>query len=227
MSVFQVRLNNINQGYLDINPNTVNVNTGQGQEMQPSIQRTMFVQGPSGTFLKLHDGDIFTACNYWKRFAFPNVSLEDAIVNVLVDDNVPYSTAVAFSDSSAPYAAVVPVGTTVYFGTSDFAAPSSANVSTGTVATQLTLVNNSGVAATVTLNGSASAVLSLAAGEMITFAHNEFAVSTLAVAGGAVNVVAGLQTSCAVGYSNICPYVATAMGYVDPLTGLPSYNVCP
>jgi hypothetical protein len=226
MSVFQVRLNNINQGQLDINPNTVNVSTGQGQQMQPSIQRTMFIQGPTGTFLRLRDGDVFTACNYWKRFTPENQGLENSAVVCLVDDGQPYSTGVAFSSSLAPYAnTIASTDDPVYFGTSDFAAPGSGNSNTGATAQQLTIVATGG-SATVVLNGDVNATFTLASAEMISFAQGEFSVSILEVTSGTANVFAGLSTPCAVGYSNICPYVATAAGYVDG-DGDTVYNVCP
>lgn len=61
MSVFQVQLNNAQQGLLDIDPAT-------GAQENPSIQRTMFVEGPNRTLRELVDGATFTDCNYWKRF---------------------------------------------------------------------------------------------------------------------------------------------------------------
>lgn len=88
MSVFQVSLNNVDQGILDLNPSIlVPLNT----EMEPSIQRTIYVTGPKGVYRKLKDGDTFTDCNYWKRFAYPQVTLRESFIIVLEDDGSIYS----------------------------------------------------------------------------------------------------------------------------------------
>ena len=79
MSLFQVNLNNTGQGLLDQVHQTT------------SVQRTIYAMGPGGVSRKLTDGEQFTDCNYWKRFAYPQVSLEDAIVDVVTDDGSVYS----------------------------------------------------------------------------------------------------------------------------------------
>jgi hypothetical protein len=84
MSVFQVKLNQGNQGTLDINPAT-------GVEFSTSVQRTMYVAGPNGKIREVVDGTTFTDCNYWKRFAVPAVSANDAFIVVLSDDGSVYS----------------------------------------------------------------------------------------------------------------------------------------
>jgi hypothetical protein len=62
MSVFRVNLNNSVQGTLDLNPATT-------AEFVTSVQRTVYVTGPNKIYRKLADGDTFTDCNYWKKFA--------------------------------------------------------------------------------------------------------------------------------------------------------------
>ena len=52
MSVFRVRLTNSRQGRLDVYDN----------------QRSAYITGPNRINRKLKDGEIFTDCNYWKRF---------------------------------------------------------------------------------------------------------------------------------------------------------------
>lgn len=84
MSVFSVKLNNTQQGGLDINPAT-------GVRFGTSIQRTIYVTGPGKTYRKLFDGETFTDCNYWKRFAYPQLPLTQAFINVDSDDGSVYS----------------------------------------------------------------------------------------------------------------------------------------
>lgn len=96
MSVFRVALNNIHQGKLDKDPTTAVAGAGPhqggvGSMINPSLQRTVYVMGPNRVNRLLKDGETFTDCNYWKRFAFPQVSLEDAIVEVVEDDGSVYS----------------------------------------------------------------------------------------------------------------------------------------
>lgn len=84
MSVFRVKLSNTQQGGLDINPAT-------GAQFATSIQRTIYVTGPGKTYRKLADGETFTDCNYWKRFAYPNLPLTQAFIEVVTDDGSVYS----------------------------------------------------------------------------------------------------------------------------------------
>ena len=95
MSVFQVTLNNVNQGLLDLDPSTATpgdtTGEGLGDQMSPSIQRGVYVMGPNLINRLLIDGDQFTDCNYWKRFAFPQVPYNEALVTVVTDDGSVYS----------------------------------------------------------------------------------------------------------------------------------------
>ena len=59
MSVFRVRLTNNRQGLLDVYDN----------------QRTAYIMGPNRINRVLKDGEVFTDCNYWKRFAHPPLPL--------------------------------------------------------------------------------------------------------------------------------------------------------
>lgn len=81
MSVFKVSLTNVNQGTLDT----------AGQNSGTSIQRTVYIMGPGKINRKLKDGDTFTDVNYWKRFAYPQVPLDQAIITVVTDDGAPYT----------------------------------------------------------------------------------------------------------------------------------------
>jgi hypothetical protein len=80
MSTFKVKLTQGDQGKLDEN----GVSTGI------SKQRTVYVMGPHKTNRLLKDGDTFTDSNYWKRFAYPQVTRDQAIVEVVSDDGSVY-----------------------------------------------------------------------------------------------------------------------------------------
>lgn len=73
MSTFKVKLTNSAQGLLS-GPN----------------QRSVYVMGPKKINRILKDGDVFEDCNYWKRFAYPQTSLENAFIEVVYDDGVQY-----------------------------------------------------------------------------------------------------------------------------------------
>lgn len=76
MSVFKVKLTNVNQGLLDTN----------GQSTGVSIQRGVWVMGPNKVNRLLIDGSTFTDSNYWKRYAYPQVAYDQAIVDTVTDD---------------------------------------------------------------------------------------------------------------------------------------------
>lgn len=75
MSKFRVKLTNREQGQLDIYAN----------------QRSAYIMGPNKTNRKLKDGEVFIDSNYWKRFAYPQVSLEEAFIEILEDDGTIWS----------------------------------------------------------------------------------------------------------------------------------------
>lgn len=81
MSTFRVKLHQGDQGLLDTHA-TDNGNV--------SLQRTVYVMGPHKTNRKLIDGATFTDSNYWKRFAYPQVTRELAFIEVVSDDGSVY-----------------------------------------------------------------------------------------------------------------------------------------
>lgn len=96
MSVFKVALNNVNQGLLDKDPSTAVAGagpheSGTGSQISPSLQRSVYVTGPNLVNRLLIDGATFTDCNYWKRFAFPQVPYNEAFIQVVSDDGSVYS----------------------------------------------------------------------------------------------------------------------------------------
>ena len=72
MSLFKVQLSNSVQGKMS-----------QGQ-------RSAYIIGPNKINRILKDGDTFRDSNYWKRFAYPQVPLEEAFIEVLEDDGIQY-----------------------------------------------------------------------------------------------------------------------------------------
>lgn len=84
MSLFRVKLQNTQQGLLDIDPTT-------GAARTTSFQRTIMVNGPRRIQRQLVDGDTFTDCNYWKQFAYPQCPLNEAFIEVVTDDGSVYS----------------------------------------------------------------------------------------------------------------------------------------
>ncbi len=84
MSVFRVNFSNADQGQLDVDPTT-------GVALATSIQRTMMITGPKNVQRQLKDGETFTDSNYYKRYAFQQVSLEEAILEVETDDGSVFS----------------------------------------------------------------------------------------------------------------------------------------
>lgn len=94
MSVFRVKLSNNRQGLLDIHDN----------------QRTAFIMGPNRTNRKLKDGETFVDCNYWKRFAYPNVPLEEAFIEVIEDDGTIWSDRISENNYPKVYDIVAQPG---------------------------------------------------------------------------------------------------------------------
>lgn len=84
MSVFKVKLNNGTQGKLDVNPDT-------GTTFGISKQRQIYVAGPNRKIRILSDGDVFTDCNYWKRFTKEFMGEENAFIEIVSDDGSVYS----------------------------------------------------------------------------------------------------------------------------------------
>lgn len=75
MSVFKVSLGQGLQGDLDT-----------AQSSGVSAQRTIYLPGPNNIMRKLNDGTTFTETNYWKRYAYPAVSRDLAMIETLTDD---------------------------------------------------------------------------------------------------------------------------------------------
>lgn len=174
MSVFKVKLNQGTQGTLDIDPAT-------GVEFTTSVQRTMYVSGPNGKIREIVDGTTFTDCNYWKQFAYPQVSVDDAFIEVLTDDGSVYSSVASEN--------TYPVVTNISLA-SGKTLTSSGNIidiagTTGNYASFMQLTNAgataSGNNAVVQLNGSSGAIFVLEAGSTQVFNGGDIAITRVAV----------------------------------------------
>ena len=174
MSVFKVKLNQGVQGDLDIDPAT-------GLEFTTSVQRTMYVAGPNGKIREIVDGTTFTDCNYWKQFAVPQVSSNDAFIEVLTDDGSVYSSVASEN--------TYPVVTNISL-TSGKTLTSSGNIidiagTTGNFASFMQLTNAGALAsgnnAVVQLNGSSGAIFVLEAGSTQVFNGGDVAITRVAV----------------------------------------------
>jgi len=198
MSVFKVHLNYPGkQGYLDFNPATASPGF-LGNQMQPSKQRTMFCAGPNRIYRELFDGQVFTDCNYWKRFAFPQVSQEVAFIEVLTDDGSIFSDIPGentFPKVFYPYAVA---------NTDTFATNSIDIIGTYGAAATFVQITNLGTASTqnvtVQLNGDVGAVMLLAFGDTQVFNAGDLAITKLGFDGGTVSttlqIVLGLTVQC-------------------------------
>jgi hypothetical protein len=190
MSVFKVALNSIAQGNMDLDPSTATsisaLNHSQlGTGMNPSIQRTIYVAGPNHTNRKLKDGDQFTDCNYWKRFAYPQCALADAFIEVVTDDGSVYSDVSDENTYAKVYDLSITNGSTYTANVVDILGD------TGGFAVFVQIANQGGTAVKVRLNGTANAIFDLGAGETQVFNHGDLSVTKLEFA----NTVSGGSTT--------------------------------
>lgn len=167
MSVFKVDLNNKLQGYLDIDPLT-----GlpfDASNNNPSVQRTMYVNGPMKKIREVKDGTTFTDCNYWKRFAYPQVPENQAFIEVVTDDGSIWS-----DDPAENTFPVVQSGTIAAAGstTVDF-------LSMGGFAVFTQIENKGANPLTIKLNGNAAASFDLAASATQIFNKGDMNLSSL------------------------------------------------
>ena len=190
MSVFKVKLNNTAQGLLDKDP--------FGNQLAVSKQRQMFVAGPNRTYRLLKDGDTFTDCNYWKRFAYPQVPLAEAFIEVVTDDGSIFSDVAAENVYPKVYDFTLLGGSVFADNVADIVGD------TGGYATFVQVTNRSLTQdVRVRLNGSTSAVFDLAANHTQIFNTGDLVISMLEFdnsSSGAVDadvqVVLSVKSSC-------------------------------
>ena len=177
MSVFRVKLNNSAQGALDINPSTL-------LEFSSSIQRTIFVTGPKRIYRKLFDGDTFTDCNYWKKFAYPQVPYDQAFIEVITDDGSIYSEVEEENNYPKVYTLTVLDGSAFAANVCDIIGD------TGAAANFVQINNASGGGdVRVKLNGLAGAIFDLNAGDTQVFNYGDLAVTKLNFNANSVNPI--------------------------------------
>jgi hypothetical protein len=179
MSVFKVKLQNIKQGLLDLDPSTHPLATGDpasygvlGNSFTASKQRQIFVAGPKRKYRLLKDGDQFTDCNYWKQFAYPQVALEFAFIEVVTDDGSVYSE--VESENTFAKGATVTLTTSLADTVVDF-------VATYGGTAKMLMVQNLDNSATVTgeLNGDTNVTFTLAHNETQIFNNGDLAITKL------------------------------------------------
>jgi hypothetical protein len=201
MSVFRVALNNREQGLLDLDPGTATPGavTGQGlgDQINPSIQRQVYVMGPNLINRLMVDGETFSDCNYWKRFAYPQVELEDAIVEVVSDDGSVYSDIPEENTFPAATTLSCVAGTTFTDNEWDILTTYGGPA----VFTQIT--NNGAGSVQVRLNGLSGATFTLGAGDTQIFNNGDLSVTKIQIdnsASGAtdadVDILASIRSVC-------------------------------
>jgi hypothetical protein len=180
MSVFKVKLANVGQGRLDIDPTT-------GVPFEVSHQRSIYVAGPGRKYRKLKDGETFTDNNYWKQFTAEVAGYEAAFIEVVSDDGSVYS--------DIPEENTFAIGKTFDLDTTftddnivDF-------VDTyGGPARFLQVTNTSGSSYTVTgeVNGDTNVVFTLAQGETQVFNTGDIMITLLKLKGSNVAATASM-----------------------------------
>lgn len=159
MSVFRVRLTNGRQGKLDIYDN----------------QRSAYIMGPNRINRKLRDGETFVDCNYWKRFAYPQVPIDEAFIEVVEDDGTIYSDVVANNTYPKVYNITAAAGSSFGENKADIMSD------TGSFALFAQIVNQSDNALRVRLNGMESAIIDLPEGATQTFAVGDLTIGLIEV----------------------------------------------
>lgn len=188
MSVFKVKLKNGSQGNLDINLNPEG-NDGSAT----SIQRQIYVAGPNHQNRLLKDGEIFTDCNYWKRFTAEVVGDEYAFIEVISDDGSIYS--------DIPSENIFSVGGTVMV-TTDFADTVIDFVEDhGGPARFLMLQNlDESISITGELNGDTNITFAVGAGETMMFNQGDLFITSLRIKSASgtpsVSYIGSVKSQC-------------------------------
>ena len=189
MSVFKVNLDQgtgrTAQGFLD----TAIVSGA-------SIQRSVWLPGPNKTNRQLFDGATFTDVNYFKRYTYPTVPQNQAILSIVSDDgsvwydnsvenSFPRGYSLTVADNSAYAANVIDV-----VGDNGSAA----------TFTEIT-VTTGGTAPTFRFNGLSNALYSIGNGVTQIFDHNDLLITKIEIdntqsghASATVKVLMGIKS---------------------------------
>lgn len=162
-----------------------------------SNQRTMYCMGPNRRNRKLRDGDVFTDCNYWKRFcAAPTGSLplNQAFIELVTDDGSVYI-------DGQPAIYVVTHNVTVLGNTTYTTTGNTVDVlnTDGGIAQWATISTNQDV--NVQLNGNSSTIFTVTGGTSHTFNNGDTQIQTVQFArtsSGSASVVlqVGVLSQC-------------------------------
>jgi hypothetical protein len=162
MSTFRVKLRNASQGLLD---SAVSGNY--------SIQRTIYVMGPNKQNRLLKDGDTFTDSNYWKRFAYPQTTYENAFIEVVTDDGSIYSDDPSENTAPLVYNKAIAAGSTYSANVCDIMGD------TGGWAVFCQISNTGGGDVRVRVNGLTGAIFDLYDGHEQIFNAGDLSISKL------------------------------------------------
>ena len=195
MSVFRVKLNNTQQGRLDVDPSTDTSNTlGMvGNQFAISKQRQMYVAGPNRSYRLLKDGEEFTDCNYWKRFTAEVVGEEYAFIEVVTDDGSIYSD-VAEENTFT-------VGATVEL-TTDFADTVIDFVNDHGGPARFVMIQNldGSIAIIGELNGNTNITFAVGAGETMMFNQGDIVITSLRLKSASgtpdASYIASIRSTC-------------------------------
>jgi hypothetical protein len=162
-----------------------------------SKQRSIYVAGPNRIPRLLNDGETFTDCNYWKRFAEPQMSADQAFIQVVSDDGSVFTDDGTGNVYPRVYDLTVGLGTTY----TDPGNEIDLLADTGSFAV-FTQISVTGDAVKVRINGNTSATFDIAAGATQIFNPGEFTITSLqfdnsAGSGAAtVQVLFSIKTVC-------------------------------
>ena len=159
MSVFRVKLTNSKQGRLDIYDN----------------QRSAYIMGPNRINRKLKDGEIFSDCNYWKRFAYPQVPLEEAFIEVIEDDGTIWSDRISENNYPKVYDLMTQPSSSFQNNKADIANDS------GSWALFAQISNKGSENVRIRLNGLNTAIIDLEAGNTQVFNPGELTIGLIEV----------------------------------------------
>lgn len=169
MSTFKARIVQGNQGLLD--PAT---SATSGSTL--SLQRQVWLPGPHNTFRLLRDGETFVDSNYFKRYCYPQTTLDEAILELVSDDGSPYSDVETENVFTRVYTLTLANGST-YTDTANIADITVDNGNPA-VAAQVTSTQ----AVSMRINGSTNATISLTANTTQSFSLGEVSLDKLSFA---------------------------------------------
>jgi len=185
MSTFRVKLVQGDQSNLD---EFAEVNGGV------SLQRQMWATGPNLTFRLLSDGEEFDDCNYWKRYAYPQVPRNEAFIEVVTDDGSPFSDIASENVFIRTYSFTVAQNSAFSANVIDILGDNG----NPAIALQIEVVSNN---VSMRINGSSTAVTDIAAGATLSFDAGEISANTLEFSeendgAATVEVIATIRSKC-------------------------------